>query len=821
MKGKQEDECRNFVKVLLFHDKTIFACGTNAFNPVCADYSLHMLEQVGETLSGMARCPYDPKHGNVALFADGMLFTATVTDFLAIDAVLYRSLGDRPALRSVKHDSKWFKDPYFVNAVEWKSHVYFFFRETAVEFIYLEKLIVSRVARVCKNDMGGSQRVLEKQFTSFLKVRLNCSVPGDSHFYFNVIQASSEILTFGGKQVVISLFSTPTNSIQGSAICIFDMEQVALMFSGRFKEQRSSDSLWTSVPEEMVPVPRPGCCADSSMHYNSSQHLPDDVLGFVKSHPLVEDSVPSVGVSPWITRTLKRDRLTHLAVDTSCGIFGNETVLFLGSNSGTVLKYLLIPSMDGSDGDNFKHSTLLEEIPTYPSDRCGEREERWIIDLEVDKESGSLLVVYTRCVVKVPLARCQKHKSCRKSCLGTRDPYCAWDPENSVCIFTPLKTWAHYEQDLRGVKSSQLGDCEGLVTPSLMDNRRVEVPINMLIISTVAAFVVGALLSGLGVCLFSSWQHTKLQCTPKEKDSSLILENSVNSMSRSKHISYLEHDPLHTCLKQPEWNLGHANEHIGIPPTPEQTPKQHKRSLNSQEYKTIALHDPSFKISHSDAHHFASSSLPIDGDFGSQVTQCWNLHGGDSQRTLVNKMDFNYLPIKNDEPQYLAQSGENIWHLHHYNNVSYCIPHYGKDSCMLPIPLEENQCVPHYRSNPNFLSKCVQEKLAHCGEKVQRQSSQDLDSQYRHSNMPYIWSLSEHRRVVSAPTSELFFQQLSQSSTLQVSHLNKNLTFNSRNIRSKFSSTMYMHQVPSHSTSSASDIKLMLQFGIPHKSHVP
>lgn len=40
---------------------------------------------------------------------EGMLFTATVTDFLAIDAVIYRSLGNRPTLRTVKHDSKWFK----------------------------------------------------------------------------------------------------------------------------------------------------------------------------------------------------------------------------------------------------------------------------------------------------------------------------------------------------------------------------------------------------------------------------------------------------------------------------------------------------------------------------------------------------------------------------------------------------------------------------------------------------------------------------------------------------------------------------------------
>ncbi|KAK2087089.1 Semaphorin-6B [Saguinus oedipus] len=141
MKGKQEGECRNFVKVLLLRDEsTLFVCGSNAFNPVCANYSIDTLQPVGDNISGMARCPYDPKHANVALFSEGMLFTATVTDFLAIDAVIYRSLGDRPTLRTVKHDSKWFKDPYFVHAVEWGSHVYFFFREIAMEFNYLEKV---------------------------------------------------------------------------------------------------------------------------------------------------------------------------------------------------------------------------------------------------------------------------------------------------------------------------------------------------------------------------------------------------------------------------------------------------------------------------------------------------------------------------------------------------------------------------------------------------------------------------------------------------------------------------------------------------------
>lgn len=71
--------------------------------------------------------------------------------------------------------------------------------------------MVSRVARVCKADLGGSQRVLEKQWTTFLKARLNCSVPGDSHFYFNLLHATSEIIHMQGRDVILGLFSTPPN----------------------------------------------------------------------------------------------------------------------------------------------------------------------------------------------------------------------------------------------------------------------------------------------------------------------------------------------------------------------------------------------------------------------------------------------------------------------------------------------------------------------------------------------------------------------------------------------------------------------------------
>lgn len=75
----------------------------------------------------------------------------------------------------------------------------------------VRQVVFPRVARVCKNDRGGSPRVLEKQWTSFLKSRLNCSIPGDSHFYFNILQAVTDVIHINGRDVVMATFSTPYN----------------------------------------------------------------------------------------------------------------------------------------------------------------------------------------------------------------------------------------------------------------------------------------------------------------------------------------------------------------------------------------------------------------------------------------------------------------------------------------------------------------------------------------------------------------------------------------------------------------------------------
>uniref|UniRef100_A0A3P9JQL6 Sema domain, transmembrane domain (TM), and cytoplasmic domain, (semaphorin) 6D, like n=1 Tax=Oryzias latipes TaxID=8090 RepID=A0A3P9JQL6_ORYLA len=495
VKGKHRDECHNFIKVLVpRNDDLVFICGTNGFNPMCRYYRLDNLEFDGEEINGLARCPFDSKQTNVALFAEGKLYSATVADFQASDSVIYRSMGDGSALRTIKYDSKWLKEPHFLHAAEYGNYVYFFYREIAVEHSNLGKVVYSRVARICKNDVGGSQRVLEKHWTSFVKARFNCSVPGESFFYFDVLQSITDIITINGVPSVVGVFTTQMNSIPGSAVCAFSMADIEKVFWGRFKEQKTPDSVWTPFPEEKLPKPRPGSCAGHgpAASFKSSIEFPDETLQFIKSHPLMDTAVPSTGDEPWFTKTRVRYRLTALAVDNEAGPHKNYTVVFIGAESGVILKVLAKTSpMLLND------SLLLEEIDVFNKAKClsNHDDDKRVLSLHVDKDAHSLYVAFSSCVIRIPLSRCERHSSCHKSCIASRDPYCGWR-SHGACERIQPGVLTGYEQDVELGNTAHLGDCHGVVNNQLGDTNQM-VHMNILITCVFAAFLMGALLAGL------------------------------------------------------------------------------------------------------------------------------------------------------------------------------------------------------------------------------------------------------------------------------------------------------------------------------------
>lgn len=132
-------------------------------------------------------------------------------------------------------------------------------------------------------------------------------------------------------------------------------------------------------------------------------------------------------------------------MDVGAGPWGNQTIVFLGSEAGTVLKFLIWPNASalGTTGP----SVFLEEFETFRPDRWGQAEarrwgqqaRRWsttleannlltsrcgrpgggetgqrLLSLELDVASGGLLAAFPRCVVRVPVARCQQYSGCMK-----------------------------------------------------------------------------------------------------------------------------------------------------------------------------------------------------------------------------------------------------------------------------------------------------------------------------------------------------------------------------------------------------------------------
>ncbi|XP_065728957.1 semaphorin-6D isoform X5 [Phocoena phocoena] len=630
MKGKHKDECHNFIKVFVpRNDEMVFVCGTNAFNPMCRYYRLNTLEYDGEEISGLARCPFDARQTNVALFADGKLYSATVADFLASDAVIYRSMGDGSALRTIKYDSKWIKEPHFLHAIEYGNYVYFFFREIAVEHNNLGKAVYSRVARICKNDMGGSQRVLEKHWTSFLKARLNCSVPGDSFFYFDVLQSVTDIIQINGVPTVVGVFTTQLNSIPGSAVCAFSMDDIEKVFRGRFKEQKTPDSVWTAVPEDKVPKPRPGCCAKHGLAeaYKTSIDFPDETLSFIKSHPLMDSAVPPIADEPWFTKTRIRYRLTAIAVDHSAGPHQNYTVIFVGSEAGMVLKVLAKTSPF-----SLNDSVLLEEIEAYNHAKCNaeNEEDRRVISLQLDKVHHALYVAFSSCVIRIPLSRCERYASCKKSCIASRDPYCGWLSPGACGQVTPGMLAGGFEQDTEYGNTAHLGDCHGVRWEVQSGESNQMVHMNVLITCVFAAFVLGAFIAGVAVYCYRDMFVRRNRKIHKDAESAQSCTDSSGSFAKlnglfdspvKEYQQNIDSPKLYSNLLTSRKELppngdtkSMVMDHRGQPPelaalpTPESTPVLHQKTLQAMKSHSDKAHGHG--ASRKEAPQFFPSSPP-------------------------------------------------------------------------------------------------------------------------------------------------------------------------------------------------------------------
>uniref|UniRef100_A0A8C8HVN0 Semaphorin 3ab n=1 Tax=Oncorhynchus tshawytscha TaxID=74940 RepID=A0A8C8HVN0_ONCTS len=446
-------ECSNFIKVLQpFNQTHLYVCGTGAFHPVCAylevgkklEDSVFRLEPQIE--NGRGKSPYDPKLLTASMLIDGELYSGTSADFMGRDFAIFRTLGQHHPIRTEQHDSRWLNDPRFVNVHlipesdnQEDDKIYLFFRENAMDGEHAGKATQARIGQLCKNDFGGHRSLVNK-WTTFLKARLVCSVPGlngiDTHF-----DELQDVFLMSSKDpknpLIYAVFTTSSNIFKGSAVCLYSMADIRRVFLGPYAHRDGPNYQWVPF-QGRVPYPRPGTCPSKTFGgFDSTKDLPDDVITFARGHPAMFNPVYPINNRPIIVKTDTDYQFTQIVVDRVEAEDGQYDVMFIGTDMGTVLKVVSIPRGSWHDLEEI----LLEEMTVF-------REQAAITVMKLSTKQQQLYLGSELGVSQMPLHRCEVYgKACAECCLA-RDPYCAWDGTECSRYF-PMAKRRTRRQDIR------------------------------------------------------------------------------------------------------------------------------------------------------------------------------------------------------------------------------------------------------------------------------------------------------------------------------------------------------------------------------------
>ncbi|KAM5237265.1 semaphorin-3E [Ctenodactylus gundi] len=434
MKGKDANECANFVRLLHHYNRThLLACGTGAFDPLCTFIRVghhpegHLFHlEAHRSERGRGRCPFDPSSSFVSTLIGSELFAALYGDYWGRDASIFRSMGRLGHIRSEPDDDRLLKEPKFVgsymipdNDDRDDNKVYFFFTEKALEAETSVHAIYARVGRLCVNDVGG-QRILVNKWTTFLKARLVCSVPGANGIdtYFDELEDVFLLHTRDHKNpVIFGLFNTTSNIFRGYAICVYHMSSIRAAFNGPYAHKEGPEYHW-ALYEGKVPYPRPGSCASTvnGGKYGTTKDYPDDAVRFARSHPLMYHPIKPAHKKPILVKTDGKYNLRQIAVDRVEAEDGQYDVLFIGTDTGIVLKVITIYNQETESMEE----VILEELQIF-------KDPVPIVSMEISSKRQQLYVGSASAVAQVRFHQCDMYGSACADCCLARDPYCAWD----------------------------------------------------------------------------------------------------------------------------------------------------------------------------------------------------------------------------------------------------------------------------------------------------------------------------------------------------------------------------------------------------------
>lgn len=435
VQGHSSDECRNFIRVIQPVTESasarILVCGTNAYTPKC---TLHSIADLGNytnmTDTGdNGFCPYSNTVPNVAVLAtNGRFFSGTHFQQFGT----HRTIGMAPkplernntfTAKTPRDDPLWLNQPDFVSAYEIGDYIYFFAREIAYETMLdgpsATTTVYARAFRVCKEDAGMAST---DNFLTFQKARMKCTNSGERNsipYDYDNLKATF-LWTSEDSSVTIlyATFSSPVNGPEGAAICKFSFDESSagsltdVFNDGQYISQSDSGSV--------VHVGNFQC--DGS---GEEQRTEEEA----RMYQLVAN--PATPLDPQPLHVVSGSEYSQIAVDVVEYQGQQQEILYYSLNNGELWQCVITQS--GQKYDHIIHSQ-------------GQSIHSLDIHKDPSGELRTLLATTDDSVVSIPLGSCSSYSSCWE-CVGTQDPYCAWDEESGICVskFTSTSSISIYE----------------------------------------------------------------------------------------------------------------------------------------------------------------------------------------------------------------------------------------------------------------------------------------------------------------------------------------------------------------------------------------
>ncbi|EMP33887.1 Semaphorin-3D [Chelonia mydas] len=421
-----ETECANFIRLLQpFNGSHVFACGTGSYQPVCAFVQLGSgaqepggspIQLVANSVeSGRGKCPFSPHEPFTGLLIDGELYSGTSSDFMGSSAAFFRTRVHKAAQNYIRTEQN---QDHWLNAVG----------------LWLQ------------NDVGGKRSLIHR-WSTFLKARLVCSIPGPqaSETHFDQLEDVFLLHTRDPQSpLIFGLFTVSSGIFSGSAVCVYSMAAVRAAFSGPFAHKEGADYRWVEY-KGRIPYPRPGTCPSETYDplFHSTKDFPDDLISFMRNHQLMWSPVYPLGRKPILVRANVPYRLRQLLVDRVETESGHYDILFLGT--GAVQMNMTVPAP--------------RELAVYIS-----LVHTQILDMQFSPKRQELFVSSTHGLVQLSLYRCELYgKDCADCCLA-RDPYCTWDGKGCSPYRLTEKRRARCQDALKADPVSQCQDTTAGVT---------------------------------------------------------------------------------------------------------------------------------------------------------------------------------------------------------------------------------------------------------------------------------------------------------------------------------------------------------------------